>query len=493
MKRCPRLLVSEKTSISCYGGAKGRILRYTSTPVVRTGTSISSNTWGYGHKEDRSRDFSAFQISAFSTLTPPRVDLPSDVEYTTDPSRRRPRLQQLREKLKHDKNKVIAKQTTPIRSRDHHDKNDFSLKESSTLSVSEHVDELKMWLDKLPSPNPASSLLTDRFERQHKYVRISLTERCNLRCTYCMPADGVPLQPSEKLLSTPEILQLASFFSHHGVRKFRLTGGEPTLRRDIVDILLGLNQLHPQQLGMTTNGVTLAKNLNQYIEAGLNSVNISLDTLDPEQFERLTRRPASYLDRVWEAIEAATHPSVNTILSTKINCVVTPSNLNQLPKLIQLTETFPSLTVRFIEFMPFTANGWDTSEFVSFAEMLESLRMHGNNMELLPDPSTDPSDTTKYYRTSSGGRVGFITSMSQNFCSTCNRLRITADGQLKVCLFDGRTQHVSLRDALRHGLDMEKLVWAALQTKEYALGGHEDAVEIAKNSSSNRPMTLIGG
>lgn len=342
-----------------------------------------------------------------------------------------------------------------------------------------------------------SQVLTDRFQRQHSYLRISLTEKCNLRCTYCMPEDGVPLQPAENLLQTHEILTLAQHFSTAGVTKFRLTGGEPTLRRDIVDVVAGLKALNPHLIGMTTNGITLAKQLPDLVNAGLSSMNLSLDTLDAPKFAALTRRPAAYMDRVWQALEMAVGEfgGDNARLVTKVNCVVQRGiNDDEIAAFIRLTDQFPGLQVRFIEYMPFTSNGWNSNKLVPYQELLDNLVLN-DGVVLQPEPSADPHDTTKWFRTATGGKIGFITSMTSHFCAGCNRVRLGADGQIKVCLFDGLSE-ISLRDCLRQGLtenEILKLVWSAVQKKKYSLGGHEDAEAISRDSGNNKPMTLIGG
>ena len=389
------------------------------------------------------------------------------------------------------------------------------------------LEELRHWIQQLPDislpsnnnttkdddPDSSSSMvLTDRFHRRHSYLRLSLTERCNLRCTYCMPEHGVPLQPPQHLLQTPELVHLAGTFAHHGVTKFRLTGGEPTLRRDVVDIVHGLAALHnknkmKRHIGMTTNGIVLASQLPALMEAGLTHVNVSLDTLQADKFATLTRRPGTYLTKVWESLEAC-----HDLLSHrpghgfKLNCVVMRHvNTNEIADFVRLTQTtFPQASIRFIEYMPFTQNGWNTTKLVPYQELLTTLA-HDHGINLTPVPSDDASDTTKWYTTpwdttstttsTTAGRIGFITSMTDHFCGSCNRLRLTADGTLKVCLFDGTTEF-SLRDALRAGCteyELSKVVHAALQQKQWKLGGHASPISVAAHADSNQPMTLIGG
>jgi cyclic pyranopterin phosphate synthase len=405
---------------------------------------------------------------------------------------------------------------------------------SSSMEEEEEEEEeeepsssLRQTLANLPEPPPpiptTSSILTDSYGRFHNYLRISLTERCNLRCTYCMPEAGVPLQPASHLLSTHELLRLASHFRNRGVTKFRLTGGEPTLRSDILAIVQGLQTLHPERIGMTTNGVVLGSKsnsksnhyhpdtttlLSQLVQAGLNSLNISLDTMDPDKFAKLTRRPAPYLDRVWTCLDRAMElvHTLSSHLVVKLNCVVMRgTNEDEIDNFIQLTDTYPGLQVRFIEYMPFSENGWNWEKCIPYREILEK---HSNN-RLISIPSDDPHDTTKWFTTTTAEttspthnstpperspKIGFITSMSHHFCGTCNRLRLTADGKIKVCLFD--TTEISLRDAIRTGFtdtELDKIIYAAVSRKKAALGGHKNPADIMKDADNNRPMTLIGG
>ncbi|CAH1790944.1 unnamed protein product [Owenia fusiformis] len=278
---------------------------------------------------------------------------------------------------------------------------------------------------------PFSSFLTDSFGRQHDYLRISLTERCNLRCKYCMPEEGVALTPKNELLTTQEIIKIASLFVREGVRKIRLTGGEPLVRKDIIELIGELNALKShglESIAMTTNGITLSKKLPQLVSAGLNQLNISLDTLVPAKFEFVTRRKG--WDRVLKSIDDAIEHGFDPV---KVNCVVMRGlNEEEICDFVALTEN-KNIDVRFIEYMPFDGNKWNENKMVSYQEMLNIIRQRWPNFDKLSDAK---SDTSKAYRVSGfKGQVGFITSMSEHFCGGCNRLRITADGNLKVCLF----------------------------------------------------------
>jgi molybdenum cofactor biosynthesis protein A len=393
-----------------------------------------------------------------------------------EPEATRPRLESLRRQLEQEQGDGLPH---------------IQISESKSqkpAAVSSELDELLQQLDSLPLPQEP---LKDTFGRQHSYLRISLSEKCNLRCLYCMPEDGVPVQPQSHLLSNDEILQLATWFVGQGVDKVRLTGGEPLLRKDLVDLVGRLSDLGLEQIGMTTNGVTLSKQLPELVEAGLTHVNISLDSLEPDKFARLTRRPPSYHARVIQAIEDC---AVLLPHRTKINCVVLPDNVGELEDFCELTRQLP-IDVRFIEYMPFNDNLWQAGGFVSYQQMQDQIQ----GLERLQD---GPNDTTKWWGLTpkdqkSGpalGRVGFITSMSEHFCGTCNRLRLTADGKLKVCLF-GKTE-VSLRDLMRSGGSeeaLQKLIHHSVQKKHFKLGGHKDMEDLKAHSTENRPMILIGG
>lgn len=328
---------------------------------------------------------------------------------------------------------------------------------------------------------PFSAFLTDSFGRQHSYLRISLTEKCNLRCQYCMPEEGVSLTPKADLLTTEEILTLAGLFVKEGVDKIRLTGGEPLIRPDVVDIVAQLHRLEGlRTIGVTTNGINLARLLPQLQQAGLNAVNISLDTLVPAKFEFIVRRKGFHkvMEGIHKAIELGYKP-------VKVNCVVMRGlNEDELLDFVALTEGLP-LDVRFIEYMPFDGNKWNFRKMVSYKEMLDTIRQQWPGLEKLAE---EDSSTAKAFKIPGfRGQISFITSMSEHFCGTCNRLRITADGNLKVCLFGN--SEVSLRDHLRAGASEEELlriIGAAVGRKKRQHAGMFNIAQM-----KNRPMILI--
>lgn len=299
----------------------------------------------------------------------------------------------------------------------------------------------------IKNAKPFSSFLTDTFQRQHDYLRISITEKCNLRCLYCMPEEGVPQSPPPDLLTTPEIYLLSSTFVSQGVTKIRLTGGEPTVRKDLLPMMHQIGSLRSQglrELCLTTNGISLFRKLDSMTEAGLTGVNLSLDTLDPWQFQIMTRRKG--FEAVMKSIERILEMNkVGAGIKLKINCVVMRGvNDKEILPFVELGRE-KDLEVRFIEYMPFDGNKWSQGKMLGYQEMLHGIRAKYPGLQKVQDHENDTSKT--YQIPGFVGRMGFITSMTHNFCGSCNRLRITSDGNLKVCLFGNA--EVSLRDILR--------------------------------------------
>ena len=335
---------------------------------------------------------------------------------------------------------------------------------------------------KLKDAKPFSSFLTDNYFRQHDYLRISLTERCNLRCLYCMPEEGVPLSPQEHLLTSPEILYISSLFVSQGVTKIRLTGGEPTIRRDILDLMHNIGALRRhglKELCLTTNGITLYRKLDRMAEAGLTGVNLSLDTLDPFQFQIMTRRKG--FEAVMKSIDRILEMNkLGAGIKLKINCVVMRGlNQREILPFVEMGRE-KDLEVRFIEYMPFDGNKWNQGKMMGYNEMLDIIRERYPNVRKVRD---GPNETSKTYEVPGFvGKIGFITSMTHNFCGTCNRLRITSDGNLKVCLFGNA--EVSLRDILRQrndGKPIDEEAWEALKK-----------TEMERQEASPRSTPLLG-
>ncbi|MFM7201459.1 MAG: GTP 3',8-cyclase MoaA [Myxococcota bacterium] len=330
------------------------------------------------------------------------------------------------------------------------------------------------------------SPLRDGFGRIHSYLRISITERCDLRCQYCMPPEGIQLQPRAHLLTLEEIERLASLLVRLGVNKIRLTGGEPMVRRGVEQLVERLGQLQVlESLGMTSNGILLSERLPQLIKAGLTHLNLSLDTWHPERFAQITLRDQFLAVQhcLSQALEAP-------LTSLKLNCVVMAGvNDDELFDFVAFTQDH-ALEVRFIEYMPFSGNGWDTSKLFTYAQMRARI---AERFELVPVHTPRANETASVFQVPGfKGRVGFITSMTDHFCATCNRLRLTADGNIKNCLFDNG--ELSLRDPMRAGADdaeLEKLIRLSIARKHARHGGHSSPEAIALDPG--RSMIQIGG
>jgi cyclic pyranopterin phosphate synthase len=274
----------------------------------------------------------------------------------------------------------------------------------------------------------------------------------------------VPLSPTNELLTTPEIVMLSSLFVSQGVTKIRLTGGEPTVRRDIVPLMQQIGALRAhglRELCLTTNGLSLHRKLEPMVEAGLTGVNLSLDTLDPWQFQLMTRRAGfsavqKTIDRIFELNKAGAG------IKFKINCVVMRGlNDREILPFVELTRE-KDVEVRFIEYMPFDGNKWSKGKMFSYQEMLDLIRSRYPGLQRVQGHKNDTSKT--FHVPGFEGRLGFITSMTHNFCGTCNRLRITGDGNLKVCLFGNA--EVSLRDIVRKvnkGEPIDEAAFASLE------------------------------
>lgn len=330
--------------------------------------------------------------------------------------------------------------------------------------------------DTLEATKPFSAFLTDKFARQHDYLRISITERCNLRCTYCMPEEGVPLSPPSHLLTTPEISYLSALFVSQGVTKIRLTGGEPTIRRDILPLMHSIGDLRRnglRELCLTTNGIVLHRKLDSMVEAGLTGVNLSLDTLDPFQFQIMTRRKG--FDAVMKSIDRILEMNgLGAGIKLKINCVVMRGvNERDIIPFVEMGRE-KDIEVRFIEYMPFDGNKWSKGKMLGYKEMLAKIRESYPKLYKVVDHKNDTSKT--YAVPGYTGKIGFITSMTHNFCGTCNRLRITSDGNLKVCLFGN--SEVSLRDLLRKDNDGQPI--------------DEEAMEALKRAEMDRRQAIPG-
>ncbi len=334
-------------------------------------------------------------------------------------------------------------------------------------------------------PNP-QLILHDAFGRMHDYLRISLTEHCNLRCTYCMPAEGIQLTPKPHLMTADEILNIAQTFVDLGVRKIRLTGGEPLVRKDAAKIIQSLGKLGIQ-LTLTTNGLLVDQFIETFQKAEIRSLNVSLDTLSAEKYHQITRR--NQFEQVMKNVQLLLESS----FQVKINVVLMKGfNNDEILDFIAMTK-HQNIQIRFIEFMPFNGNEWDRSKLVSYAEILEKLRSHYefHQIERLEDAL---HDTAKNYKISGyAGSFAIISSVTNPFCSTCNRIRLTADGKLKNCLFSN--SETPLLETLRSGASILPLIEQNLRAKFPIRGGLDDDRKFENPDlfSQNRSMIAIGG
>lgn len=326
-------------------------------------------------------------------------------------------------------------------------------------------------------------MIKDTFGRVHDYLRISLTDNCNLRCFYCMPEEKYAFAPAAKLMQVDEIETIAKLFVANGVKKIRLTGGEPLVRKDAPKILRSLGNLDVE-LAITTNGIRVDEMLNELLGANIKAINISLDTLQKDKFLKITRR--DLYDRVKNNIDLLLKHNIRV----KINVVVMKGlNDNEILDFIALTK-HNNIEVRFIEFMPFSGNQWTSNQVFTLQEILMKVN---STYEIIPlEPQ--PNDTSSRYQIPGHlGSFAVISTMSQPFCDTCNRMRLTADGKLKNCLFS--KDETDLLSALRNNEDILPLIQDTMMAKAKALGGQFSGIfeNIDASKLENRSMITIGG
>lgn len=291
--------------------------------------------------------------------------------------------------------------------------------------------------------------MQDAFGRKIDYLRISVTDRCNLRCIYCMPKEGISWIPSQEILSYEEIAAITRCMAELGVNKVRLTGGEPLLRSDLPDLVRMLKSI-PQisDIALSTNGLLLAKYARALAQAGVNRINVSLDSLSAEKFAEISHRPG--LEKVFKGMELAQACGLTPL---KINVVVIRGkNDDELHQFAELTRKYP-WQVRFIELMPLARDALGPEAFVSSEEVIARLKDMG---PLEPVQALPGSGPARYFRLPGArGAIGVISPLSRSFCSNCNRVRLTAVGRLILCLFSGAG--VDLREPLRQGAGPEQL------------------------------------
>ncbi|KAB1937144.1 GTP 3',8-cyclase MoaA [Micromonospora sp. ALFpr18c] len=328
-------------------------------------------------------------------------------------------------------------------------------------------------------------VLVDRYGRVARDLRVSLTDKCNLRCTYCMPAEGLPWLAGPELLTDAEIVRLIRLAVERlGVTEVRFTGGEPLIRAGLVDIVASVAAVEPRpQISLTTNGIGLDRLAPALRTAGLDRVNVSLDTLDPARFTQLTRRPR--LDAVLAGLAGAAAAGLTPV---KINSVLMRGvNEDEAPALLRFAVDH-GYQLRIIEQMPLDAqHGWDRATMVTAEEILASLR---TRFDLSPDPAERGAAPAETWLVDGGpARVGVIASVTRPFCGDCDRTRLTADGQVRACLF--ATEESDLRAAMRGGADDDELArrWRTAMWGKRAGHGIDDPTFL----QPARPMSAIGG
>lgn len=325
----------------------------------------------------------------------------------------------------------------------------------------------------------------DGFHRRIDYLRLSITDRCNLRCRYCMPSQGIPKLNHEEILRYEEIMRVAHIAVHMGMSKIRITGGEPLVRKDLLYLCENISKIPGlNSLSITTNGVLLGHFAESLFSAGIRRINISLDTLKRDKFFSITR--VDCFEKVWQGILAAQKAGISPI---KLNTVIMRgTNDDEIEDLANLTADYP-FHVRFIELMPFQSNESITrSEFVSSDEILERL---SSIAPLDPVPGPEGNGPASHFRFSGAqGTIGIISPISHHFCAECNRLRLTADGKLRTCLFS--TEETDLRDLLRGGASDERIIQTIREAIRSKPERHTVDTTFSRKCFS-RPMSAIGG
>jgi cyclic pyranopterin phosphate synthase len=326
-------------------------------------------------------------------------------------------------------------------------------------------------------------MIIDKYNRVHNYLRISLTDNCNLRCFYCMPEEDYVFTPASRLMQAAEIAALAKIFVTNGVTKIRLTGGEPLVRKDAAAIILTLSKL-PVSLTLTTNATRLHEFADTLQEAGVKSVNISLDTLQADKFLILTRR------NQFELVKNNIDMMISRGFHIKVNAVIMKGlNDNEINDFVAWTKDTP-VHVRFIEFMPFNGNRWTSNKVFTLQEILDVVKTKYAVTIL----ETDAHDTAKVFSVKGhAGTFAVISTMSLPFCSGCNRMRLTADGKMKNCLFS--KEETDLLSALRKGENVLPLIEQSIGKKAKELGGQftTDFEHLHAEDINNRSMITIGG
>lgn len=327
--------------------------------------------------------------------------------------------------------------------------------------------------------------LTDSYNRHHDYLRISLTDRCNFNCIYCNPVNDSTR--FDNLLTFNEHLRIIKLFSSQlGFNKFRFTGGEPLVRKGIFQFFEDVKRLKDEYqfiTGLTTNASLLKGKVKTLKNSGIDKLNISLDSLNSENFYKITNH-----DRFDETIKVINEAIGNGYESLKINCVIIKGeNDTDIIDFVKFAID-KNVNIRFIEFMPFGNNDWQHNGFISYREMMEII---STKYELIPD-NTSVNDVAKAYKISNNpGKISFITSMSEHFCGSCNRLRLSAEGSLRLCLFSDGSHELNLRDMIRSGRTDGEIVESLKGVIKLKWEKHPGAEELINLKNNN--MLKIGG
>ena len=329
-----------------------------------------------------------------------------------------------------------------------------------------------------------NSILTDSFGRRHEYLRISVTERCNLRCKYCMPAEGIKIKPKDELLTFDEIEKISKIFVSLGVKKIRITGGEPLVRKDLPNLLKNISQFNGlESLALSTNGLLLGNYIHDLKNSGVTKINVSLDSLKADKFNYITR--SNNLENILEGIDKSIEAGFKNL---KINVVVMRGfNDDEILDFINFGIE-KKLNIRFIEYMPFNGNGWNEFKMIPYWEIKNIIEEKYQLKNIITNEVV-PGPAKEFKIVGTEATVGFISTMSEHFCSSCNRLRLTSDGKLRNCLFakDG----VDLKKMIRENSSDAEIFSSIKNELNLKWEEHPDAKTLTE--LNDRSMVAIGG
>lgn len=328
-------------------------------------------------------------------------------------------------------------------------------------------------------------MLKDKFGRDINYLRLAVVDRCNLRCTYCMPENGLTWIKQQELMTDEEMIRICSVFTELGINKIRITGGEPFVRKNCINLIEQLSQLQGlDDLSITTNGLLTEQYIPRLKASGIKSVNLSLDTLDPERFFSITRRRS--FDKVMKTLDSL----LNHKITVKINAVVMEDkNIEDIIPLVQLTKELP-VDVRFIEEMPFNGTNAQISLKWNYTRILDHIKTYFPGIEKIQDRKS--STSYNYKIPGFAGSIGIIAAYTRSFCGDCNRIRITPTGELRTCLYEGKG--INLKEALRSGKtdqELKDIIISSIQHKPK--DGWEAEKSNFTSSQIHQSMATIGG